>query len=40
VKVVLNKIALAIHKCDGDEDQCAWRRMCVNIIYTYNCYSL
>jgi hypothetical protein len=39
VKVVLNNIALVIGKCD-DDDQCAWRRMCMNITYSLNCCSL
>ena len=29
VKVVLNNTALVIHRCD--DDQCAWRRVCVKI---------
>jgi len=39
VKVVLNNVALVIHKCK-DGVQCAWRRMCVKITFTHNCCSL
>jgi len=38
-EIILHNIALVIHKCDYD-DQCAWRRMFVNIIYSHNCSSL
>jgi len=38
-EIVLNNIALVIHKCDYD-DQYVWRSMCVNITYSHNCRSL
>ena len=38
VKVVLNNTALVIHRCD--DDQCAWRGVCVKITYSHNCCSL
>ena len=35
VKVVMNNIALVIHRCD--DDQCAWRGVCVKITSSHNC---